>query len=41
MTEQGKLNADVEYDGKIKTDDLTKLLKYLAGLIDYSKLGNQ
>ena len=41
VTEQGKLNADVEYDGKIKTDDLTKLLKYLAGLIDYSKLGNQ
>ena len=41
VTEQGKLNADVEYDGKVKTDDLTKLLKYLAGIIKYSDLGNQ
>ena len=41
VTEQGKLNADVEYDGKVKTDDLTKLLKYLAGIVKYSDLGNQ
>ncbi|MBQ8920759.1 MAG: glycoside hydrolase family 9 protein [Oscillospiraceae bacterium] len=41
VTAQGKLNADVEYDGNIKSNDLTKLLKYLAGSIPYSDLGDQ
>ena len=33
ITDQGKMNADVTRDGAVKTDDLTKLLKFLASLI--------
>jgi hypothetical protein len=41
VTAQGKLNADVEYDKSVKPNDLSKLLKYLAGSIQYKELGNQ
>lgn len=38
ITEDGKINSDVTHDGAIKTDDLVKLLKFLAGLdVDLSK----
>ena len=33
ITDQGKTNSDVTHDGAVKNDDLTKLLKYLAGLV--------
>ena len=32
-TDQGKQNADVTGDGTVKTDDLTTLLRYLAGIL--------
>ncbi|MBQ8920556.1 MAG: 1,4-beta-glucanase [Oscillospiraceae bacterium] len=38
ITAQGKKNADVTHDNAIKSDDLSKLLKYLAGLIKESDL---
>ncbi|MBQ8921813.1 MAG: glycoside hydrolase family 9 protein [Oscillospiraceae bacterium] len=38
ITAQGKLNADVTHDSAIKSDDLSKLLKYLAGNIPISDL---
>ena len=41
ITDDGKLNADVEYDGTVDKNDLTKLLQYLAKQIEYSKLGKQ
>lgn len=41
LTTQGRLNADVEYDGVIDSNDLTKLLSYLAGSIEYKELGKQ
>ena len=43
VTAQGRINANVEYDedGVLDTKDLTKLLKYLAGTVEYSKLGKQ
>ena len=34
ITPDGSVNAEVTGDGKINTDDVTKLLKFLAGLID-------
>lgn len=34
ITEQGKINGDVTGDGKITSDDVTNVLKYLAGMID-------
>ncbi len=38
VTDEGKMNADVTHDGSVKNDDLTKLLKYLAGLdVDITK----
>ena len=33
VTDEGKGNADVNSDGSVKTDDLTKLLKYLANIL--------
>ena len=41
VTDTGKLNADVTHDGAVKTDDLTKLLKYLAGLVTDAELIGQ
>ena len=41
ITEQGKINADVTHDGTVKTDDLTKLLKFLAGLITKNDLASK
>ena len=41
ITDQGKKNADVTHDDAIKTDDLGKLLKYLAGLIQESDLAKK
>jgi peptidoglycan hydrolase-like protein with peptidoglycan-binding domain len=38
ITDQGKINADVTHDSAVKTDDLTKLLKYLAGLLSADAL---
>lgn len=38
ITDQGKINADVTHDSAVKTDDLTKLLKYLAGLLSADDL---
>ena len=34
ITEQGKTNGDVDGNGKINSDDVTTLLKFLAGMID-------
>ena len=34
ITEQGKLNADTTQDGTVGSNDLTWLLKFLAGLFD-------
>ncbi len=41
ITEQGKINADVTHDGTVKTNDLTKLLKFLAGLITKNDLASK
>ncbi|MBR3269606.1 MAG: beta-mannosidase [Oscillospiraceae bacterium] len=38
ITDLGKTNSDVTHDGAVKNDDLTKLLKYLAGLISKADL---
>ena len=38
---QGKLNADVAYDGGVDPTDLNKLMQYLAKKIDYKALGKQ
>ena len=40
ITDQGKINSDVTHDGTIKTDDLTKLLKFLAGLLTQQDLAS-
>ena len=32
VTDEGKLNADMNQDGSVKTDDLTALLRVLAGI---------
>jgi len=41
VTVQGLLNADCAYDGDVTPEDSTQILKYLAGMIPYSALGNQ
>ena len=41
LSVQGSKNADVKNDGTISGEDLTMILKYLAGLIDYSDLGKK
>ena len=41
VTDQGKVNANVEYDGTVDASDLNKLMQYLARKIDYKKLGKQ
>lgn len=41
VSDQGILNADCEYDGETTPEDSTAILKYLAGMIPYSALGNQ
>jgi hypothetical protein len=41
VSDAGKKNADVAYDGLVTKDDLIKLLTYLAKQIPYSDLGNQ
>ena len=38
ITSQGKINADVTHDNLVKSNDLTKLLRYLAGSIPYADL---
>ena len=38
---QGKLNADVAYDGGVDPTDLNKLMQYLAKKIEYKALGKQ
>lgn len=39
VTEQGKKNADVQFDGAVDAGDVTKLLGFLCGDVDYSALG--
>lgn len=39
LTTQGRANADVAADGDVNNADLTKLLSFLAGSIEYSELG--
>ncbi len=39
LSTQGRLNADVEYDGTINSTDLNKLLGYISGKISYSDFG--
>ncbi len=39
LSAQGRLNADVEPDGKTDGADLAKLLRYLGGTISYDALG--
>ena len=39
FSQQGKLNADVDTDGELTTDDVIKILKFVARLIDYDELG--
>ncbi len=41
VTAQGLLNADCVYDGAQTPDDATIIVKYIAGLVPYSDLGNQ
>ncbi len=41
LSVQGSKNADVKNDGTVDGNDLTMILKYLAGLIDYSVLGQK
>ena len=38
ITDECKRNADVTHDGKITTDDLTKLLRHLAGQVSEKEL---
>ena len=39
VSTQGKLNADVNASGKPDTDDMAKILKFVAKLIPYESLG--
>ncbi len=39
VSKQGKLNADVNASGKPDTDDMAKILKFVAKLIPYESLG--
>ena len=41
LSVQGSKNADVKNDGTVDGSDLTQILKYLAGLIPYSDLGQK
>lgn len=39
VSPQGMLNADCAFDSRIDAADTTKILSFLAGLIDYAELG--
>lgn len=41
LTEQGKLNADCEYDGILNSDDIVIIARYLARLIPESEMGTK
>ena len=41
LTDKGKENADCKKDNEITSDDVTRILKYLAGLIKKSDLGTK
>ncbi len=41
VTAQGQINADCAYDGIINANDVSPILQFLSGLLDYSELGNQ
>jgi len=41
VSEQGQLNADCEFDGKLDAADALAIKKYLAHLIPYEDLGDQ
>jgi len=39
LSTQGRLNADVEFDGTLNSTDLNKLLGYIGGKVAYSDFG--
>ncbi len=39
LSTQGRLNADVEFDGTLNSTDLNKLLGYIAGKVNYADFG--
>ncbi|MCQ2417536.1 MAG: cellulose 1,4-beta-cellobiosidase [Oscillospiraceae bacterium] len=41
VSAQGKLNADVVADGALNSDDVAKILKFVARSIEYSEMGTK